>query len=560
MPLAWSAAPELDGLMKEALNELSNQEFRRTQERGRELRNQMETGSDIYLDEQSEASPNQIPNNETPCFTIKRIKLIGPQADDFHWAIDAASVKNDKAIDRCIGVNGINIIVSRIQNALIQKGYITSRIFIGTQDLLSKELTLTLIPGTVSETKLADQQQSFVFIKNAVPPPNKGILNLRDIEQALENLKRVPTADADIAIAPAANGQAGASDMLITYKQGFPLRLSLSLDDAGSKATGVYQGNITVSVDNPLRLSDLFYAGFNHDLGGGDSGKRGSESKTLHYSIPFRYWLLSMNFSESDYYQSVAGLTETYIYSGHNKQLELGISRTVWRSAQSKLLMLGHLRQKKSWNYIDDTEVEVQRRATTDWKAGINFRTRMAQTTWDSTLAYRRGVGALGAMRAPEEVYNEGTSRYQIVTLDSSLSMPFTFKRWNFRYSATGRAQFNQTKLLPQERFSIGGRYTVRGFDGESSLMGERGLSVRNDFGWLMPVKHYTEPYLGLDVGRVGGAASKTLAGQNLAGMALGIKGQWQGFYYDAFYGWSLYRPDRFSSDNTFGFSLNYSI
>lgn len=45
MPLAWSAAPELDGLMKEALNELSNQEFRRTQERGRELRNQMETGS-----------------------------------------------------------------------------------------------------------------------------------------------------------------------------------------------------------------------------------------------------------------------------------------------------------------------------------------------------------------------------------------------------------------------------------------------------------------------------------------------------------------------------------
>ena len=31
--------------------------------------------------------------------------------------------------------------------------------------------------------------------------------------------------------------------------------------------------------------------------------------------------------------------------------------------------------------------------------------------------------------------------------------------------------------------FSIGGRYTVRGFDGEASLMGERGWLLRNDIG-----------------------------------------------------------------------------
>lgn len=556
----WSAPSDLNDLVKDALNDLSTQEFIRNQERGRDLRNKMEPPSDVYLGGETDTDVSKIPKGEYPCFTIERIKLEGTGVTFFQWALAAVHGQQDSPINRCLGVNGINMVISRVQNALINHGYITSRVFVGQQDLLTGTLTLTIMSGTISEIKAADQEQSFVVIGNAVPTASNNILNLRDIEQALENLKRVPTADADIAITPAANGQPSASDLLISYRQGFPLRFSMSVDDAGSKGTGVYQGSVTVSVDNPLRLSDLFYVSFNHDLGGGDAGRRGSESKTFHYSLPFRYWLMSVTANSSDYYQSVAGLTETYIYSGQNEQVELAFSRVVWRDAQSKLLLQTQLAHKKSWNYIDDTEVEVQRRAISSWKAGINYRTRFGQTVWDNTLAYRRGIGAFNAMRAPEEIYGEGTSRFQVMSFDTYLSTPLTLNGQNFRYSLTGRVQLNQTKLLPQERFSIGGRYTVRGFDGVSSLMGERGILLRNDVGWLLPVKIYTEPYIGLDAGRVGGSTSKSLAGQDLIGTALGVKGQWRGFYYDAFYGWSLHQPRRFTSDNTFGFLLNYSF
>ncbi len=64
MTVAWSASSDLDGLVKDALDELSNQEFIRNQERGRDLRNKMEPRSDIYLDSEIDANSGKIPFDE----------------------------------------------------------------------------------------------------------------------------------------------------------------------------------------------------------------------------------------------------------------------------------------------------------------------------------------------------------------------------------------------------------------------------------------------------------------------------------------------------------------
>ncbi|MFT2612525.1 ShlB/FhaC/HecB family hemolysin secretion/activation protein, partial [Escherichia coli] len=84
----------------------------------------------------------------------------------------------------------------------------------------------------------------------------------------------------------------GQSDLVISYRQAFPLRLAVSVDDSGSDATGKYQGSITLSYDNWWTLNDLFYVSVNHDLGGGNAGPRGSRGSTVHYSLPFGYWNL----------------------------------------------------------------------------------------------------------------------------------------------------------------------------------------------------------------------------------------------------------------------------
>ena len=93
---------------------------------------------------------------------------------------------------------------------------------------------------------------SAALLTTAIPARVGALLNLRDIEQGLENLKRAPTAEADIQIEPstAPNARPGDSDLVVKYVQAKKWRVTLSLDDSGTQATGRYQAGATVSVDS----------------------------------------------------------------------------------------------------------------------------------------------------------------------------------------------------------------------------------------------------------------------------------------------------------------------
>lgn len=544
--------------------DLSTQEYLRQQERERLLREQQEPRQDIYLDPQPLPMDAYIPVEESPCFLITQLLLEGTGNEAFSWALAAANRPDDPAVGRCLGAQGIALVMSRVQNAIIGRGYITTRVLVAPQDLTQGILTLTVIPGYVHEIRFTIRTPNQTVLRNALPIRPGDVLNLRDIEQGLENLKRLPSADADIQITPSAStdptGATGQSDLLIHYQQIRPWRLSLSLDDAGSDATGKYQGSATLAYDNWLLLNDLMYFSFNHDLGGGASGSRGHQGNTFHYSIPFGYWLFSTTHSSSDYHQSVAGLNQTYVYSGENHQTEMKAAKLVWRNTYNKLTL--HLRgfHRRARNYIDDTEVEVQRRIVSGWEAGLNHRVHLGSGILDGNLTYRRGTGALGAIRAPEEEFGEGTSHFRIVHADFHLNIPFQLGEQPLRYSLYGRMQREQSRLLPQERFSIGGRHTVRGFDGESSLMGERGLLLRNELS--IPLgQSKQEVYLGLDAGRVDGHTTRYLRGRDLAGAALGIRGVLWEVHYEFFAGVPLHKPDNFkTADAAAGFNFRYTF
>ncbi|KAG1288774.1 hypothetical protein G6F64_014079 [Rhizopus arrhizus] len=114
------------------------------------------------------------------------------------------------------------MVMKRVQNAIIERGYVTTRILAAPQDLKTGVLTLTVVPGRVNAIRFAAGEGRPPALWNTVPVAHGDVLNLRDIEQALENLQRVPTASVDIQIAPPADGAAakpGESDLLISWKQ-----------------------------------------------------------------------------------------------------------------------------------------------------------------------------------------------------------------------------------------------------------------------------------------------------------------------------------------------------
>lgn len=553
--------------------EVGNQEILRQQEQEQFLRRQQEQTPDVMSLPVSIIPKDlgRLPAKEFPCFKIDRISLVGDAAEKFQWALAAANRtddgKSDPALGRYLGARGINLVMRRIQNAIIKRGYVTTRVLAAPQDLTTGTFKLTLTPGRVHDIRFATKEAAYYGRQwNAVPTSAGDLLNLRDIEQALENFKRVPTVEADIQITPAQEiatkpaVQPGDSDLVIKWQQKFPLRLSAGVDDSGSKANGKYQGNVTLSYDDLWLLNDLFYVSLNHDLGGGDPGKRGTRGYTAHYSIPFGYWLLGFTSSSNRYHQTVFGLNQSYVYSGESQNNEIKLSRPMYRDAVRKTTLSLRGWERSSKNFTDDTEIEVQRRRMAGWELGINHREFIGASVLDVNLLYRRGTGAMSSLPAPEAAAGEGTSRPEIILADAQLNLPFALGKERFRYTGALKAQWNRTPLVPQDRFAIAGRYTVRGFNGENLLSAERGWLVRNDLSLALG-KTGQEFYVGIDHGEIGGPSSVGLSGTCLTGGVLGLRGGYKGLTYDLFVGKPISKPSGFNtSSGVVGFNLNWSI
>lgn len=494
------------------------------------------------------------PATDSPCFAIRRVVLAGASAEEFEWALANVASGNDPAVGRCLGVAGINVAIARVQAAVVARGFVTTRILAAPQDLSGGALTLTVVPGRVRRIRFAPAEPR-ATANNALPVRPGDVLDLRAIEQGLENLQRLPTAQADIRIEP---GDApDESDVVISWKQAFPFRVSLSLDDSGSRATGKYQGSATLSYDHWWTLNDLFYVTLSRDMGSGDTGARGTRGHTFHYSVPWGYWLLGITAGNSRHHQTIAGATQDYIYSGTSDTAEAKVSRIIRRDASRKTTasLKGWLR--RTTNYIDDTEVQTQRRATGGWEIGLAHREYMGRALLDLALAHRRGTGAFGSLEAPEQAFGEGTARFRLTAADAGLQVPFQALGQRLRYGVQWRAQWNGTPLTPQDRFAIGGRYTVRGFDRESSLAAERGWFVRNDLSAALSDGR-SEAYVGLDHGHVHGPSASLLPGQHLAGAVIGLRGSYGKHAYDVFVGKPISRPALFrTASSVAGFTLH---
>lgn len=223
-------------------------EQRRAEERDTRQREQAIQERVVLPDTPDTTPTARLPDGESPCFPIHQIELRGEDTARFSWVLDALTAPDglDGPLRRCLGASGVGVVAQRAQQALLARGFVTSRVMVEPQDLNEGRLALTLIPGRIRQVRFADAAAAHTTTRNALPAEPGDVLNLRDIEQALENFKRVPSVKADIQIVP--GDEPGLSDLLIDWTQGHPVRLSLSVDDSGSRSTGRYQGSATLSV------------------------------------------------------------------------------------------------------------------------------------------------------------------------------------------------------------------------------------------------------------------------------------------------------------------------
>ncbi|MDF7666741.1 ShlB/FhaC/HecB family hemolysin secretion/activation protein [Orbaceae bacterium ESL0727] len=534
--------------------DIDNQQLILQQERQKALQSTLDVKApDIHL-LPSLAKSDQIDfPTESPCFAITQVELI--DRNNLPWFIPLHQL-TDQAKNRCLGAQGINLLMNALQKRLINYGYITTRVVAPEQDITQGQLKLVLIEGKIRHIYYNDESDKHASLYTAMSARKGKVLNLRDIEQGLENLQRLPTVSASIQLVP---GDApGESDVVINRKQSKYWRTGLSLDDSGTRTTGRYQGGLTFYLDNLLGLSDSFYVSGGHDLD--HKGKYGTRNFLFSYSMPFGYWLFNASLGGNKYHQTVAGSVVNYEYSGRSRNANFELSRIIHRNESQKTTVSYGIGLRESHNYIDDSEIDMQRRKTTNWHLGLQHRHYIGDMTLDVGTTYQKGVRWFGAEKAPEEDYLEdkATALSDIFNLNLTLAVPFAIKSENFRYNIDYQGQYTRHgNLTSPDQFAIGSRWTVRGFDGELTLKADRGWFVRNELAWLAPRNH--ELYLGLDTGGVSGAHSETLLGRHLTGSALGLRGNNYGLYYDFFASTPISKPEGFKTDSvSLGFNANY--
>jgi hemolysin activation/secretion protein len=505
--------------------------------------------------------------SEQPCFRIDRFALDVPDSlSDSAKVIGASALPMDRFAfarewlahyaGQCVGKQGVDTIVKGLSRTILARGYITTRVLLPEQDLATGTLKLALVPGTIRHIRFADEKLRGTW-KTAFPTRDGDLLNLRDLEQGLEQMKRVTSQDVSMQIVPA--DVPGESDVVLDVKRVKPWTIVASIDNSGTRATGKLQGNLSIGIDNPLGLNDMFNVGVSQDLEFGDK-RLGSHGWNGFYSIPWGYWTATIAAYTNTYYQQIAGVNQTFVASGNSKTIDFKLARVLLRSQNDVFGGYVRLSRRFGESFIEDTEITQQRRNNTIIELGLTDRHYFDGAQFDGTLAYRQGVGSLGAQDDILAADGGPTYRYKMAVLDANLSVPFAIAKQPFRYVTSIHGQYTGNTLYYIDDLTIGSRYTVRGFDGETMLAAARGLYWRNEL--QMPIGQTGQMvYAGLDYGRVWGPQPVALVGTQLAGAVIGVKGsvatRFGGYGYDLFAGTPVYKPSGFPTARvTVGFQV----
>ena len=489
-----------------------------------------------------------LPADESVRFHISQI-TIDNQVERFRFLERIARPYKDKDLS----LSDINKLIHAMNQSLMARGFSTSRIVVPEQNLSSGELRLVLQIGYIGTVRFAEGSSS-LYWKNLFPFHEGDILNVRDIEQGIEQAKRLPSQDISVQLLP--SDQPQRTDVVLTVKRGKNFYGTISVDDSGLEDTGKLQWYTSIGIDQPFHKNDMLRIGMNLD-GARDGYEKGTRGHNISYIYPYGRHTFSFSYQRSKYHQTVESIPYNFISAGDSNITTLSWDYVLHRSAAMKTSMDIRLRKRNSHSFLNDVELPIQAMHQTSMEVGFAERLYLQRNTLYFRLAHRFGLGWLGAQK--EKPYDDAPKTlYRMWLLDIDFVHPFEFSHRpaTFTTSFHGQYTMDDMRLYGVDMISMGNRYTVRGFDGEITLMGTNGWYLRNELSTRFP-KQKAELYLGLDVGAVYGYGTEVYNGHVIAGTVLGLRGAMDMLSYDIFAANPIQKPEGFRTpDVTYGFSL----
>ena len=431
---------------------------------------------------------------DAKCVQVKEISLVGGDL------LDQDKIRRiiSQYENRCLTLVDINNLLREMTNLYMEEGYVTSRAYLPEQNMLSGNLQINVLEGRIEDIKFKDSSYKERLLKGAFPNLIGSVLNLRDIEQGLDQLNRLPSNDVTMNLVP--GEESGSSIVVVENKLSRTWRASVGQDNSGQETTGQQQLLFSFSKDNLTDFNDQFSFYYNIDMEAVDLGKNPrSESINLFYSVPYGYWTFSGSASQYCYRYNLQSGSMSYTSSGKSTTEVINIDRVFYRDSDSKSSLGLSVTHRDIQNYIDETKLKASSLTLSSLGASLSHSTRAFGGVFNAQCKYSRGVPIFGA-REDQTDLNVSTPRKEFnkISFSSGYYRPFKLENLDMSWSSKVNGQWAPHTLYSAERMSIGSRYTVRGFHKES-LSGDIGGYARNELVMDLPLNKYptASKYLG---------------------------------------------------------------
>lgn len=412
---------------------------------------------------------NKIIDEDTdePFFYIENINLLG----DTLLSSSIKSKLTSSYHSHCLTLSKIKYVAKIITNHYIELGYVTSQAFIPEQGLTNKKLIIKIIEGKIESIDIENSPPRLV---NMIFPNHIGAaLNLRDLEQGLEQLNRSSSAKYTIDIQPShKNGYS----RIFVYKKSakIPLNGQLSIDNSGVRATGkqLITGNIVA--DSLLGIGEQWAFSINTDLDITHSHYSRYYAASLY--VPYGYWSYHYQLYQNKTLQPFYIANTLYPYEGRNTNQQLDINRLVYRDSKQRFTLQGSLKHKNANTQLAQQTLEISSPTLSSINLNPQYSTILGNGYFTFNPTFEWGVSIFGA--SPDTIAEDAPrSHYRKISLSSSYQI---YLNQDVFYLTSFYGQYTPDNLYSIERINIGGQYSVRGYK-EQSLSGNRGFYWRNE-------------------------------------------------------------------------------
>ncbi|MEL6977363.1 MAG: ShlB/FhaC/HecB family hemolysin secretion/activation protein [Pseudomonadota bacterium] len=442
---------------------VEGERVRAEQERER-LRRSLEDG-DIGV-ELAPAAPTGPGETDAVCFPIDAIEVSGVAALP-PAVIDAIAAPYAQS---CLGETAIGALLAAIDGAYRERGFITSRAYVPPQDLRRRALSIEIVEGFIEEVTLTvdgearDDVWSRLRVRAGAPFAEGEILNLRDIEQGLDQFSAPKSATASVDLQPGET--TGGTVVALKLAEEDRFRGFVTLESEEPEELGLTRARLGLEADNLLQLNESYQL-FLSSTGDATSAGGGVE-------LPWGSWSFAASGSYSD---EVVRLTPVSDLVTLTAQGGVEARYLLYRDARNKTSITGALRHRQSERFINTAELTPQKLTTL--RGGLSHEHRGDGYVVFADIGLSSGVPLFGGDRDPEGL-EDVAPRAEFQKLDASLTGVLRLGDHFQLYASAFGQKSNVEVLRSEEQLSIGGWSSVRGFDG-FGFTGDEGAFIRNE-------------------------------------------------------------------------------